>query len=86
MRRLHSVPSVRDRMSGAGRQRLARRRGGRLHREQLARSASFDIDRATGRGTFVQVEAHQAPRFTNPPIDCATGSAVGSGARFMCAR
>lgn len=26
-------------------------------REQLARSASFDIDRATGRGTFVQVEA-----------------------------
>ena len=30
-------------------------------REQLARSASFDIDRATGRGTFVQVEAHQGP-------------------------
>jgi Ni,Fe-hydrogenase III small subunit/NAD-dependent dihydropyrimidine dehydrogenase PreA subunit len=28
-------------------------------REQLARSASFDIDRATGRGTFVQLEAHQ---------------------------
>jgi Ni,Fe-hydrogenase III small subunit/formate hydrogenlyase subunit 6/NADH:ubiquinone oxidoreductase subunit I len=28
-------------------------------REQLARSASFEIDRATGRGTFVQVEAHQ---------------------------
>ena len=28
-------------------------------REQLARSASFD--RATGRGTFVQVEAHQGP-------------------------
>jgi Ni,Fe-hydrogenase III small subunit len=28
-------------------------------REQLARSASFDIDRATGRGTFVQVEAQQ---------------------------
>jgi Ni,Fe-hydrogenase III small subunit/formate hydrogenlyase subunit 6/NADH:ubiquinone oxidoreductase subunit I len=28
-------------------------------RQQLARSASFDIDRATGRGTFVQVEAHQ---------------------------
>jgi Ni,Fe-hydrogenase III small subunit/Pyruvate/2-oxoacid:ferredoxin oxidoreductase delta subunit len=27
-------------------------------REQLARSASFEIDRATGRGTFVQVEAH----------------------------
>ena len=30
-------------------------------REQLARSASFDIDPATGRGTFVQVEAHQGP-------------------------
>ncbi len=30
-------------------------------RQQLARSASFDIDRATGRGTFVQVEAHQGP-------------------------
>jgi Ni,Fe-hydrogenase III small subunit/Pyruvate/2-oxoacid:ferredoxin oxidoreductase delta subunit len=30
-------------------------------REQLARSASFDIDRATGRATFVQVEAHQGP-------------------------
>jgi Ni,Fe-hydrogenase III small subunit/formate hydrogenlyase subunit 6/NADH:ubiquinone oxidoreductase subunit I len=28
-------------------------------REQLARSASFDIDRARGRGTFVQVEARQ---------------------------
>ena len=28
-------------------------------REQLARSASFDIDRVTGRGTFVQVEAQQ---------------------------
>ena len=30
-------------------------------RQQLARSASFDIDPATGRGTFVQVEAHQGP-------------------------
>ena len=75
-----------DGMSGAGRQRLARCRGGRLHRQQLARSASFDIDPATGRGTLVQVEAHQAPPFTNQPIDCASGSAVGSGARFMCAR
>jgi Ni,Fe-hydrogenase III small subunit/Fe-S-cluster-containing hydrogenase component 2 len=27
-------------------------------REQLARTASFDIDPSTGRGTFVQVEAH----------------------------
>jgi Ni,Fe-hydrogenase III small subunit len=27
-------------------------------REQLARTASFDVDAATGRGTFVQVEAH----------------------------
>jgi Ni,Fe-hydrogenase III small subunit/NAD-dependent dihydropyrimidine dehydrogenase PreA subunit len=30
-------------------------------RQQLARSASFDINRATGRGTFVQVEEHQGP-------------------------
>jgi Ni,Fe-hydrogenase III small subunit/NAD-dependent dihydropyrimidine dehydrogenase PreA subunit len=30
-------------------------------REQLARSASFDIDRATGRGALVQLEAHQGP-------------------------
>ena len=30
-------------------------------RQQLARSASFDIDRATGRGAFVQVEEHQGP-------------------------
>jgi Ni,Fe-hydrogenase III small subunit/NAD-dependent dihydropyrimidine dehydrogenase PreA subunit len=27
-------------------------------REQLARTASFDVDAATGRGAFVQVEAH----------------------------
>jgi Ni,Fe-hydrogenase III small subunit/NAD-dependent dihydropyrimidine dehydrogenase PreA subunit len=27
-------------------------------RQQLARTASFDVDPATGRGTFVQVEAH----------------------------
>jgi len=30
-------------------------------RPQLARSASFDIDRVTGRGTFVHVEEHQGP-------------------------
>ena len=30
-------------------------------RQQLARSASFDIDPATGRGTFVQMEAHEGP-------------------------
>jgi Ni,Fe-hydrogenase III small subunit/Pyruvate/2-oxoacid:ferredoxin oxidoreductase delta subunit len=30
-------------------------------REQLARTASFDVDRATGRGTFVRVEAHTGP-------------------------
>jgi Ni,Fe-hydrogenase III small subunit/Pyruvate/2-oxoacid:ferredoxin oxidoreductase delta subunit len=30
-------------------------------RQQLTRSASFDIDGATGRGTFVQVEAHEGP-------------------------
>ena len=30
-------------------------------REQLARSASFEIDPATGRGTLVQVEAHHGP-------------------------
>lgn len=28
-------------------------------RQQLARTASFDVDSATGRGTFVQVEAHR---------------------------
>ena len=54
-------------------------------REQLARSASFDID--PGHGTWhVRARRTRAPHFTNPPIDCATGSAVGSGARFMCAR
>lgn len=30
-------------------------------REQLARTASFDVDPATGLGTFVQVEAHTGP-------------------------
>ena len=30
-------------------------------RHQLARSASFDVDPATGRGTLVQVEAHEGP-------------------------
>jgi Ni,Fe-hydrogenase III small subunit/Pyruvate/2-oxoacid:ferredoxin oxidoreductase delta subunit len=30
-------------------------------REQLARTASFDVDSATGRGAFVQVEAHAGP-------------------------
>ena len=30
-------------------------------RQQLAHSASFDIDRVTGRGTFVQVEEEQGP-------------------------
>jgi ferredoxin len=30
-------------------------------RQQLAHSASFDIDPVTGRGTLVQVEAHQGP-------------------------
>jgi Ni,Fe-hydrogenase III small subunit/NAD-dependent dihydropyrimidine dehydrogenase PreA subunit len=30
-------------------------------RQQLARTASFDVDTATGRGTFVQVEAHTGP-------------------------
>lgn len=30
-------------------------------RQQLARSASFDIDPVSGRGTFVRVEAHQGP-------------------------
>jgi len=30
-------------------------------RQQLARSASFDVDPATGRGTLVHVEAHQGP-------------------------
>ena len=30
-------------------------------RQQLAHSASFDIDPVTGRGTFVHVEAHQHP-------------------------
>src|SRR6187431_1442145 len=30
-------------------------------RQQLAHSGSFDIDPATGRGTLVQVEAHQGP-------------------------
>ena len=30
-------------------------------REQLARTASFDVDPANGRGTFVNVEAHTGP-------------------------
>ena len=30
-------------------------------RQQLARSASFDIDPATGRATFAQVNAHEGP-------------------------
>lgn len=30
-------------------------------RQQLARTASFDVDPATGRGIFVQVEAHAGP-------------------------
>lgn len=30
-------------------------------RQQLARTASFDVDPATGRGTFVQVEANPGP-------------------------
>ena len=30
-------------------------------RQQLARSASFDIDPVSGRGTFVHVETHQGP-------------------------
>jgi len=30
-------------------------------RQQLARSASFDVDPATGRGMLVQVEAHEGP-------------------------
>ena len=30
-------------------------------RQQLARSASFNIDPATGRGTFIQLETHEGP-------------------------
>lgn len=30
-------------------------------RQQLARTASFDVDPATGRGTFVHVDAHTGP-------------------------
>jgi Ni,Fe-hydrogenase III small subunit/NAD-dependent dihydropyrimidine dehydrogenase PreA subunit len=33
-------------------------------RAQLARTASFDVDPATGRGTFVRVEAHVGPTFS----------------------
>ena len=55
-------------------------------REQLARSASFDIDRPRDVARSCKWKRTRAPRFTNRPIDCATGSAVGSGARFMCAR
>ena len=50
VRRLHSVPSVRDRMSGAGRECLAQRRGGCLH--STATRAQRIVRYRSGHGTW----------------------------------
>ena len=59
VRRLHSVPSVRDRMSGAGRQRLARCRGGRLH--SRAAGAQRIVRYRSGHGTWHVRASGSAP-------------------------
>ena len=55
-------------------------------RQQLARTASFDVDPATGRGTFVQVEAHQGPTLHESADRLRDRIRADWGARFMCAR
>ena len=56
-------------------------------RQQLARTASFDVDPATGRGTFAGSRTRtRAPASTNRPSVSASASAAGSGARFTCDR